>query len=111
MKTFEQLTFEQKRYAIKFAEYSIIESVANGVLDITLVNPKNQELLEYILSKSRKNENPRLAKLYLLGEKSIREEICRLAIVAAGGSRYNRKGEPITKGVISDRETVKRQYR
>lgn len=102
MKTFGQLTFDQKKDAIQYAEYHLIDSIANGVLEVELVDPNNQELLEHVLGKCRKAEQPRLAKLYMLGEKSIREEIYRLAIAAASGSLYDRNGKPITKGDDSD---------
>ena len=98
MKTFEQLTFEEKTDAIRFAEYHLVDSIANGILEVELVNPKSQELLEHVMSKSRKMENPRLTKIYLLGEKSIREEIYKLAIVAASGALYDKKGQPLTEG-------------
>jgi tetrahydromethanopterin S-methyltransferase subunit H len=94
MKTFEQLTFEQKTGAIRFAEYQIVENVANGVLDLELVDADAQDLLESVLSKSRKTEQPRLVKLFLLGEKSIRKEIYKLAIVAASGGTYDKNGNP-----------------
>jgi len=103
MKTFEQLTFSQKMSAIRIAEYAIINSVAEGILELTLVNEKSQELLEHILAKGRRRESPRLVKMYLLGEKSIRAEIYRLAIVAALGARYNKNGEPIMGGIINDK--------
>src|ERR1700722_7039961 len=102
MKTFEELTLEQKKDAIRYAEYHIIDSVATGVLELELVNTENQRLLETILGSARKKESVRLAKLYLLGEKPIREEIYRLAIVAASGSLYNRNGQPITEGIEDD---------
>ena len=98
MKTFEQLTFEQKADSIRFAEYQIVDHVANGVLELQLADPANQELLECVLSKSRKTESPRLVKIYLLGEKNLRQEIYKLAIVAAAGGLYDKDGQPSLKG-------------
>lgn len=98
MKTFEQLNAEQKIDAIKYCEYEIVEAVSHGILDITLTNPNNQEVLEHMLSKSRKLESPRLAKIYLLGDKSIRAEIYKLAIVAASGGFYDKNGQPTLRG-------------
>lgn len=102
MKTFEDLDFFQKEDAIKFAEYHIVDAVASGFLELTIANPKTQELLDHVLTTARKSESPRLIKIYLLGEKSIRQEICKLAIVAASSAEYSEKGLPLTNGEVND---------
>lgn len=97
MKTFEQLTPTQRKEMIDVAAYELIEHVAMGVIEISLVNPESQKRFEAILEAGRKKESTRLIKLQLLHDKSIREELYRLAIVAASGSQYTDAGDPVTK--------------
>ena len=98
MKTFDQLTRQQKKDAIDMASYELIAHVSKGNLDVTLVNPASQARLEKILENGRKKESPRLITLHLLNDKPIREELDRLAMVAAHGSQYDDNGDAITKG-------------
>lgn len=105
MKTFDQLDTQQKEDAIGMAFYDLLNLVRDGVLELQLVNPASQQRLELILSKARKTETPRLAVLQLLHDKPIRQEIERLALVAAHGSEYNDSGDPVKE---IDRETAKR---
>lgn len=108
MKTFDQLTRQQREDAIDFAAYELMDHVAKGSLDITLVDAASQKRLEIILSAGRKTENTRLVKLHLLHDKPIRTEIYRLAIVAATGSSYNEDGSVFME---DKSETVKHLFR
>lgn len=93
MKTFDQLTVEQKADAVNMASYELMTLIAEGTLEIQLVDPSSQKRLEKILSDARKAESTRLVKLYMLHDKPIRKEIERLALVAAHGSEYTDAGE------------------
>jgi hypothetical protein len=95
MKTFEQLTTMQREDMISMAHYELMEHIASGVIEVTLVNPESQKRFETILRKGR--ESRRLIQLYLLADKPIRDELYRLAIVAASGSQYTDAGDPVTK--------------
>lgn len=105
MKTFDELNKQQKEDAIGMAFYDLINLVRDGVLELQLVNPASQRRLELILSKGRKTEQPRLVILHLLHDKPIRQEIERLALVAAHGSDYNDNGDAVRE---MDCETAKR---
>lgn len=97
MKTFEQLTPNQRKEMIEVAAHELMGHISTGLLEITLVNPESQKRFEAIMAKGRKKESHRLIMLHLLHDKPIREEIYRLAIVAASGSQYTDAGDPVTK--------------
>ena len=105
MKTFDQLNKEQKELACNMAFYELVNLIRDGVLEIKLVNPNSQRKLESILSNARKTEKPRLAMLGLLHDQPIRQEIERLALVAAHGAGYDVNGDAIKE---LDSETAKR---
>lgn len=99
MKTFEQLTKQQREDAIGMAEYELMDHIADGTIELELTNPQAQERLEKILSDARKAESKRLVKLHLMHDKAIRREIQHLAIVAASGSKYDADGNAIMEKV------------
>lgn len=105
MKTFDQLTVEQKADAVGMASYELMDLIAKGILEIKLVDPKAQKRLEKFLSDARKAESQRLVKLHLIHDKPIRREIERLALVAAHGSDYHDNGDAVKE---IDHETAKR---
>lgn len=98
MKTFDQLTKEQKQDAIDMATYELMNHIANGSVEITLVNPASQTRLEKILANARKKESTRLVTLHLVHDKQIKEEIYKLGVVAAHGSSYDENGDAIMEG-------------
>lgn len=95
MKTFDQLTDEQKADAISMAEYDLLDVIAKGIVEVELVEPRNQKKLQEILSEARKKESDRLVKLHILHDRPIRRELERLALVAAHGSVYYDNGEAV----------------
>lgn len=105
MKTFDELTGNQKDEAIGLAFSDIVELVRDGVVELALVDPISQKRLDLILSEARKTDSQRLIILRLLNDKPIRTEIARLALVVAHGAEYNDDGEIIME---VERETVKR---
>jgi hypothetical protein len=105
MKTFDELTTEQKDEAVNMASYELMSMIADGTLEMELTDPSNQRRLNKILFDARKAESTRLVKLYLLHDKPIRMEIERLALVAAHGSEYDDSGEALKE---VDSETAKR---
>lgn len=105
MKSFDQLTTEQQADAVNMCSYELMTLIADGTLEIKLVDPSSQKRLEKILSDARKAESTRLVKLYLLHDKPIRKEIERLALVAAHGSDYDDAGEALKE---MDGEAAKR---
>lgn len=96
MKTFDQLTKQQREDAVDFAAYELMDHVAQGTIELTLVDPASQKRLEKILSDARKAESTRLVKLYLINDKPIKTEIYRLAMAAASGSQYDDNGDAVT---------------
>lgn len=87
------------------AFYDLTNLIRDGMLEIKLTNPASQKRLELILSKGRKSEQPRLIILHLMHDKPIRQEIERLALVAAHGASYDVNGDAIKE---IDSETAKR---
>lgn len=106
MKTFDQLTLEQKADAISMAEYELIDCVSKGIIEIELVDGNNQKKLERILSDARKNDSQRLVKLHIIHDKSIRTELERLALVAAHGSVYYDNGEAVKETDDASRRNI-----
>ncbi len=105
MKTFDQLNTQQKEDALGMAFYDLLNLVRDGIVELELVNPASQKRLELILSKGRKEEKPRIVTLRLLHDKSIRQELERLALVAAHGSEYHDNGDAVKE---VDHETIQR---
>ena len=105
MKTFDQLDPKQQTDAVELAFYDLVNLIRDGVVEVTLVNPASQRRLELILSKGRKEEKPRMITLRLLHDKPIRQEIERMALVAAHGGDYHENGDAIKE---LDHETFKR---
>lgn len=98
MKSFEQLTKSEKQDAIDFAAHELMGHMSNGTIEVTLVNPASQARLDKILSDARKKESARLAMLYFMHDKPIREEIYRLALVVASESDYSDDGDILMEG-------------
>lgn len=92
MKTFEDLTSEQREEAIKATTMATVENISNGVLEIELVDKTNQVALDRIMDASVRKDSPRLATMMILKHQGIRKEIERLALVAASESAYNDDG-------------------
>lgn len=105
MKSFGELTSEQQVSAASMAFYDLINMIRDGVLEIELVDPISQKRFVDMMSKSRKEEKPRMLVLRLLHDKPIRKEIERLALAAAHGADYGDDGEAIKE---VDHETAKR---
>lgn len=95
MRTFDQLTKQQREDAVDFAAYELMDHVAQGTLELTLVDPASQKRLEKILKDARKAESTRLVKLHLMHDKPIKTEIYRLALAAANGSQYDENGDAV----------------
>ncbi len=95
MKTFQDLTNQQKQDALDLAFNELVDNATNGNLDIKLVNQDSNKRLEKILAKSRKTESTRLLKLYLINDKPIREELYQLAAIVAMESQYDDNGDVI----------------
>jgi hypothetical protein len=102
VKTFDQITPEQRKKAINSAMYDLVNCISQGTLEAKLTNPRAQAKLESFLSKARKKESPRLAVLHILVDKDVREELTRAAIAAAGGSKYTDDGIAIREEKLCD---------
>lgn len=95
MRTFEQLSTEQREQAIKTALYALIDNLANDVLEIELISPEANECLQRALAKNRVFGNTRPFTLFVLSNKPVRYELEKLALVVASESTYNKDGSPI----------------
>jgi hypothetical protein len=105
MKAFDQLNVAQKEDAINMAFYELTNLIADGTLEITLVDPRNQSRLDRILTTARKTESQRLVKLHIIHDKPIRKELTALALIIAHMSEYGDDGDAIKE---LDHETAKR---
>lgn len=97
MKTFQDLTKDQKITAILTISSQIITLVADGTIEMTLADESNQERLEFILSEARRKEAPRLTVLRILRDVKIKSEVHRVAIVVAADAQYNDDGSVAKK--------------
>lgn len=105
MKTFDQLNFDQKKSAIDMAFYDLTSLIADGTMDITLADPATNRRVERTIGAFRKNDHSRLVVLFLLRDVDVRQEISRLALIAAEDAEYNSDGTAIKE---VDYETAKR---
>jgi hypothetical protein len=105
VKAFDQLSMEQKEDAINMAFYELTNLIADGTLEITLIDSRNQTRLDKILADARKSDNQRLVKLHIIHDKPIRKELTALALVIAHMSEYGEDGNALKE---ADCETAKR---
>ena len=89
MRTFDDLTYEERIDAVDRAKDLLIEHVVQGVIKLKISNPMVQRKIDRILMKVRKNETPSLAKGMLIADRSINLELEKASIAAAEGSNYD----------------------
>lgn len=89
MKSWDDLTTQERATAIGNAKALLIDLVIEGIIDLEMSTADLQASLEAILTKSRKAESPRLGMLGMLANKAINAELNRVAMTAAEGARYD----------------------
>lgn len=89
MKTFGDLTYEERIAACDRAKDLLIEHVVQGVIELEMPSAIVQRKMNRILSEVRKNETPSLAKAMLIADSSINRELDKISIAAAEGSNYD----------------------
>lgn len=92
MRTFGQLSTEEREDAIVKAKNLLISHIVEGVIEVQMPNKIVQRDLDMILSDARKNENITLAKDMLTKHVTINRELDKISIAAAQGSRYDNSG-------------------
>lgn len=92
MKTFGELTFEERNMAVERAKDLLIGLVIEGVIEIEMPNHIVQSQLERILSDGRKSENMKLTKDLLVTHVTINRELDKISIASAEGARYDNNG-------------------
>jgi len=92
MKTFGELTFEERNMAVERAKDLLIGLVIEGVIEIEMPNHIVQSQLERILSDGRKSENMKLTKDLLVSHVTINRELDKISIASAEGARYDNNG-------------------
>lgn len=99
MKTFGQLTEQQQEMAKAKSLKILVESVAEGLVEIELTRKPNQLVLEQILSNARKNENYKLAVADILASVALVKEFLPIAEAAAQGAWYAEAGDIVMDSV------------
>ncbi len=89
MKSFEQLSKEEKDTAIARAKSMLISHVIEGVIEIEMPNAIIQRDFETIIADMRKNENPSKAKDVLERHDAINRELDKISVAAAQGTDYS----------------------
>lgn len=92
MKTFGELTFEERNMAVERAKDLLIGLVIEGVIEIEMPNHIVQSQFERILSEGRKSENMKLARELLVNHVAINRELDKISIASAEGARYDNNG-------------------
>jgi len=92
MKTFGELTFEERNMAVERAKDLLIGLVIEGVIEIEMPNHIVQSQFERILSDGRKSENMKLTKDLLVSHVTINRELDKISIASAEGARYDNNG-------------------
>jgi hypothetical protein len=95
MRTFEQLSVQEREKALRASRAAIVENVISGVMEIELVNPITQRTLDIILKDAVEKDSPRLAALRIFLNRPILQEIDRLALVVAVETMYDESGNRI----------------
>ena len=89
MKTFGDLTYQERVEAVDRAKDILVGHVLEGVIELEMPNSIVQLHLEKILSDGRKSENMKLAKDMLIGHVTINRILDKMSIAIAEGSRYD----------------------
>lgn len=92
MKTFNELSKEERSDALIRAKELLIGHIIEGVIEIKMPNNIVQETFEKILADMRKNENVKHARDMLIRHVTINRELDKISIAAAQGSRYDYNG-------------------
>lgn len=89
MKTFGDLTYEERVAAVDRAKDLLIEHVVQGIVELEMPSAIVQRKMNRILTEVRKNETPSLAKGMLIADGSINRELDKTSIAIAEGSKYD----------------------
>jgi len=89
MKTYWDLSLKHRARAIRQARQLLVAHVVEGVIELTFSNKETQDLLEKSLNDARRNETPSEAIKFLMTDRRMRQEIDKIAVEAAIGSRYS----------------------
>lgn len=92
MRTFGQLSNEEREDAVKKAKNLLIRHIFDGVIEVEMPNKIVQRDFDTIISDTRKNENLFLARNLLTSHAAINKMLDRLSLAAAEGSRYDSSG-------------------
>ena len=89
MRTFGDLTYEERVAAVDRAKDILIDTIVQGSIEFKVSSPMVQRKFNRILTKVRKDETPTLAKAMLLADSSINRELDKSSIAIAEGSYYD----------------------
>lgn len=92
MRTFGDLSKEEREDAIVRAKNLLISHIVEGIIEVKMPQVWIQKDFENILLTARKNENMTLARDLLLKHTAINKKLDQISIAAARGSRYTDSG-------------------
>lgn len=92
MKSFNQLTSEQKTQAVRKGIDLLINLIYEGVIEVKMPSKTSQDLLNEIITKHRRAETPTMVKAEIMKSTILKPKIQDIAIKAAKGAKYNDNG-------------------
>lgn len=97
MRTFEELSIEDRDLALANATADVVYQVITGLLEIKFSVPSNQEAYENLMDDAKTLDSIRHAQYGMLNHRGICTEIEKIALIMCVDSKYDNNGNMITK--------------
>ncbi len=92
MRTFEQLSTQDREDALMDTTMWIIHEVITGMLEIEFSEPKNQKAFKDIMHEAGAQDSVRYAQYAMHKHEGIRKEIEKIALIVCTESCYDERG-------------------
>lgn len=95
MRTFEQLSSEDREDTLSNTTMWLIHEIITGVLEIEFVNAKNKKAFDEIMKEAGAQDSVRYAQYAMHKHNGIRSEIEKIALIICTESCYDKDGNLI----------------
>jgi hypothetical protein len=92
MRTFEQLSNQEREDALSNTTAGIIYDVITGVLEIEFADPRNQREYKKIMKDAGEMDSVRAAQYGMFKHDGIRKEVEKIALIVCTESCYDKDG-------------------
>lgn len=98
MKTFQELSTEQREQVLENTTQYIIYEIITGMFTIDFSNPKNQRDYKAIMAEAGKQDSVRAAQYGIHHHPGIRSEIEKISLIVCSDALYDEEGNILKEG-------------